>query len=76
MFEYVSGANYFGETVEWIGYAIACWNLPAAMFAVFSACVIGTRACQHHKYVHWLKLFRVIVRLVLLCIVLVHRLSS
>ena len=27
LFKYISGANYFGEIVEWIGYAIACWNL-------------------------------------------------
>ena len=50
LFEYVSGANYFGETVEWIGFAIACWNLPAAMFALLTASMIGTRAMGHHKY--------------------------
>lgn len=25
MFEYVSGANFFGETLEWTGFALACW---------------------------------------------------
>lgn len=24
LFEYVSSANYFGEIVEWFGYAMAC----------------------------------------------------
>ena len=27
MFEYVSGANFFGEIVEWTGFAIATWSL-------------------------------------------------
>lgn len=26
MFEFVSGANYLGEIVEWTGFAIACWS--------------------------------------------------
>jgi len=29
LFEYVSAANYFAETMEWCGFAIAAWNLPA-----------------------------------------------
>ena len=33
MFEYVSGANYFGECIEWIGYALLSWNLGAFAFA-------------------------------------------
>ena len=27
MFEYVSGANFFGEILEWTGFAVACWSL-------------------------------------------------
>ena len=50
MFDYVSGANYFGETLEWVGYAIACWNLQAASFAIFVMMFLGSRALQHHKY--------------------------
>ncbi|XP_078694369.1 3-oxo-5-alpha-steroid 4-dehydrogenase 1-like [Branchiostoma floridae x Branchiostoma belcheri] len=50
MFTYVSGANYFGEIVEWTGFAIACWSLPAVAFAVFTASNIGPRAYGHHKW--------------------------
>ncbi|XP_066266760.1 3-oxo-5-alpha-steroid 4-dehydrogenase 1-like [Branchiostoma lanceolatum] len=50
MFTYVSGANFFGEIVEWTGFAIACWSLPAAAFAVFTASNIGPRAYRHHKW--------------------------
>lgn len=49
LFEYVSGANYFGEIVEWFGYALATWSLPALSFAVFSLCFIGPRAYYHHR---------------------------
>ncbi|XP_044047411.1 3-oxo-5-alpha-steroid 4-dehydrogenase 2-like [Siniperca chuatsi] len=49
MFEFVSGANFFGEIVEWCGYAVASWSLPTFAFAFFTACSIGPRACQHHR---------------------------
>ena len=49
MFEYVSGANFFGEMLEWIGYAVASWSLPALAFAIFTCCNIGPRAVAHHK---------------------------
>ncbi len=49
MFEFVSGANFFGEIVEWTGFAIACWSLPATAFAVFTFCNTGPRGHQHHN---------------------------
>lgn len=50
MFNFISGGNFFGESLEWIGYAIACWNIPAASFALFTVCNIGPRAYHHHQY--------------------------
>ncbi|XP_026869507.1 3-oxo-5-alpha-steroid 4-dehydrogenase 2a isoform X2 [Electrophorus electricus] len=50
MFEFVSGANFFGEMVEWCGYAVAVWSLPALSFAFFTLCSIGPRAYHHHRY--------------------------
>nr|XP_061778756.1 3-oxo-5-alpha-steroid 4-dehydrogenase 2-like isoform X4 [Nerophis lumbriciformis] len=49
-FEYVSAANYFGEILEWFGYAVATWGLPSFSFAVFTACFIGPRAIYHHRW--------------------------
>lgn len=49
MFDYVSGANYFGEVVEWTGFAIACWNPVALSFAVFALFFLGSRARQYHR---------------------------
>lgn len=50
MFEYVSGANYFGECVEWIGYACLCWNLGGTAFCLFTIANIGPRAWKHHLW--------------------------
>ena len=51
MFEYVSGANFFGEIVEWLGFAVANGSLPAYSFFFFTLCNIGPRAIHHHRYV-------------------------
>ncbi|KAK2079537.1 hypothetical protein QBZ16_001931 [Prototheca wickerhamii] len=37
LFGLVSCANYFGEVVEWAGWALAGASLPAAAFALFTA---------------------------------------
>lgn len=50
LFEYVSGANYFSECLEWTGYAIACWSWAGFAMAVFTTMFLGTRALQHHRY--------------------------
>ncbi|XP_022086051.1 3-oxo-5-alpha-steroid 4-dehydrogenase 1-like [Acanthaster planci] len=51
LFEYVSGANYFGEIVEWTGFALACWTLHTAAFAFFTAGYIGViKAFAHHRW--------------------------
>ncbi|MXQ84087.1 hypothetical protein E5288_WYG012092 [Bos mutus] len=52
LFEYISAANYFGEVVEWCGYALASWSIQGWAFAVFTFCVLFTRAQQHHKWYH------------------------
>ncbi|XP_038626213.1 3-oxo-5-alpha-steroid 4-dehydrogenase 1 [Tachyglossus aculeatus] len=50
LFEYVSGANFFGEIVEWCGYALASWSIESAAFAFFSACFLTRRAQHHHRW--------------------------
>uniref|UniRef100_F1LAZ4 3-oxo-5alpha-steroid 4-dehydrogenase (NADP(+)) n=1 Tax=Ascaris suum TaxID=6253 RepID=F1LAZ4_ASCSU len=50
LFEYVSGANYLGECVEWIGYALCARTLPSFAFAIFTLCNIGPRAVHHHRW--------------------------
>eukprot|EP01087_Luapelamoeba_hula_P003809 TRINITY_DN13665_c0_g1_i1.p1 TRINITY_DN13665_c0_g1~~TRINITY_DN13665_c0_g1_i1.p1 ORF type:complete len:259 (-),score=20.04 TRINITY_DN13665_c0_g1_i1:57-833(-) len=51
LFEYVSGANFFGEIVEWVGFAIATgFSYPATIFAFTTLCNIGLRGYQHHQW--------------------------
>ncbi|EFN60003.1 hypothetical protein CHLNCDRAFT_18410 [Chlorella variabilis] len=51
MFERVSAANYFGEIVEWCGFALAAYpSLPAAAFALFSFANLAPRGWRHHLW--------------------------
>jgi len=49
-FELVTAANYFGETVEWIGYAVAAATPAAAAFAAFTVLNLAPRALSHHQW--------------------------
>jgi len=49
-FEFVSGANFFGEIVEWAGFAIAANSWVAFAFAAFTFANIGPRGAQHHQW--------------------------
>ena len=50
LFRYVSCPNHLGEIIEWTGFAIMCWNLPALAFAVWTAANLIPRAISHHKW--------------------------
>jgi hypothetical protein len=50
LFEFVSCPNLFGEVVEWFGFALMCWNLPALSFAIWTAANLIPRAISHHRW--------------------------
>lgn len=50
LFEKISCPNLFGELVEWLGFAILCWNLPALTFFIWTAANLIPRAISHHKW--------------------------
>lgn len=50
LFEYVSAANYFSETIEWCGFAVAAWNLPALAFAIYTLANLLPRGLSHHQW--------------------------
>jgi len=50
LFRWISCPNHFGEIVEWSGFAIMCWNLPALSFAIWTAANLIPRAVSHHKW--------------------------
>lgn len=49
MFRYVSSANYFGEFVEWTGFAILTWSWAGAVFALWTFANLAPRAEKIHK---------------------------
>ena len=49
MFRYVTSANYFGEFVEWVGFAILTWSWSGAVFALWTFANLGPRADHIYK---------------------------
>lgn len=49
-FELVSCPNHLGEIVEWAGFAVMCWNLPALSFAIWTAANLVPRSLSHHRW--------------------------
>jgi hypothetical protein len=50
LFNKISCPNLFGELIEWAGFAILCWNLPALTFFIWTAANLIPRALSHHKW--------------------------
>lgn len=49
MFRYVSSANYFGEFLEWTGFAILTWSAAGAVFALWTFANLAPRAVRIHE---------------------------
>jgi 3-oxo-5-alpha-steroid 4-dehydrogenase 1 len=50
LFNYISSPNLFGEFIEWSGYALMAWNLPALTFMVWTYANLVPRAKNHHDW--------------------------
>lgn len=50
LFSLVSCPNLLGELIEWAGFAILCWNMPALAFFIWTAANLIPRAMAHHKW--------------------------
>lgn len=50
LFELISCPNLLGELIEWGGFALLCWNLPALAFFIWSAANLLPRALAHHNW--------------------------
>lgn len=46
----VANPNYFGELLEWTGWAILTWSLPGLAFAVFTFANLAPRAWSNRKW--------------------------
>ena len=50
LFNYISCPNHFGEIVEWAGFAIIAWSIPALSFFIWTFCNLVPRALNHHQW--------------------------
>ena len=50
LFKFVSSPNYFGEIIEWIGFAIASRTLAGFAFALFTFANLAPRALANHRW--------------------------
>jgi 3-oxo-5-alpha-steroid 4-dehydrogenase 1 len=49
MFNYVTSANYFGEIIEWLGFAVLTCSLSGLAFFVWTFANLAPRAISIHK---------------------------
>ncbi|MEL4456845.1 DUF1295 domain-containing protein [Lutimonas vermicola] len=50
LFNYLSCPNLFGELIQWSGFALMAWNLPALTFLVWTFANLIPRAIGHHRW--------------------------
>jgi steroid 5-alpha reductase family enzyme len=50
LYRFVSCPNYFGEVLEWTGWAIATSSLAGLSFAVWTVANLVPRAVAHHRW--------------------------
>ena len=50
LYKYISAPNYFGEIIEWIGWAILTWSISGIVFLVWVLANLFPRAMSHHKW--------------------------
>jgi protein-S-isoprenylcysteine O-methyltransferase Ste14 len=50
MYRFLSCPNYFGEMLEWAGWAVMTWSLAGLAFAVFTVANLLPRALATHRW--------------------------
>lgn len=50
LFRYISCPNFFGEMLEWGGFALMTWCLPSLSFFVWTVVNLLPRALDHHRW--------------------------
>jgi len=49
-YRFVSCPNYLGEILQWTGFALAGWSLPALAFVAFTSANLIPKALSSHKW--------------------------
>jgi len=52
LFKYISSPNFFGEILEWLGFALLTWCLPSFAFLLWTIANLVPRAIANHKWYH------------------------
>jgi steroid 5-alpha reductase family enzyme len=50
LYRLISAPNYFGELVEWCGFAIAAWSPAGLTFVIWTAANLLPRAWANHQW--------------------------
>ena len=50
LFRWISCPNLLGEMIEWTGFALMCWHLPAFAFMIWTIANLAPRAIAHHRW--------------------------
>jgi steroid 5-alpha reductase family enzyme len=50
LFDFISTPNLFGEIIEWSGFALMAWNLPAFSFMIWTFANLVPRSKNHHDW--------------------------
>jgi protein-S-isoprenylcysteine O-methyltransferase Ste14 len=50
LYRWISCPNYFGEIVEWVGWAVATWSFSGLAFATWTAANLAPRARANHRW--------------------------
>jgi 3-oxo-5-alpha-steroid 4-dehydrogenase 1 len=50
LFDYITNPNYFGEIIQWIGWALVTFSLAGLAFAIFTAANLLPRAISNHRW--------------------------
>ena len=50
LYKYLSAPNYFGEIIEWLGWAILTWSISGLVFLIWVIANLFPRAISHHKW--------------------------
>ena len=50
LFNKISCPNFFGEIVEWLGFALMTWSIAGLSFFIWTAVNLIPRALDHHRW--------------------------
>lgn len=50
LYTWITSPNYFGEILEWVGWAVLTWSIAGLYFTIWTVANLLPRAISHHKW--------------------------